>query len=687
MARHASAWILLALAAGCRGKPASTTRSFDPDSLPEAFARPTAALLWPGASRAFQVTSSGHLYNGEWVVDLSPTNDGARAQDPRAIAYEGRWLPLVRWKRMNGDVLWSFEAVEFPGPAARDSGMLVSLVARATNAGAASHVARLEATLRSPSAEPPFVAHDILEGVTPPLRWASRAGTDSACGWAEGRAQGALWWAEWTLAPGVSREARLLLPVYPASARELAAAARAPHEERVAALRQYWRQTLDEGARFELQDREVETALDAARILLLSCRERRGDRWFAIGGPFQYRDVWLRDGARAIAALAVTGHTRVGRELAGGVLAFQWPQGAFLSQRGQPDGTGQALWTLEQALLRPSPDDSLSRFLPAVLAAYRWLEWQRDVGGKSGWRFGRMLPYADPRDGELVRGQLVGTDAWAIAGYRAAARLLRAAHRDPEAAEVEQARERYLADFAGALERTPSHDVPPSWRGVGRDWGNLAVGWPCGALPPDHPRLLALARRVWSESGGSGLAVYGSRDSLHGYVGADLGTWALLAGRRAEADSVLSALLHWRSACGAGAEIFTRDGGYGMNLPPHPTSAAALIALTRNCLVFDDGDTLQLTLGARDSWWRGARIRRAPTRWGEVSFEFRRLGAEARWRWDPVPVWTELTLPPGTRLAGPPPPPLQTAPSGTRVLAPPGTKTATVAIAAAVPSP
>jgi hypothetical protein len=416
-------------------------------------------------------------------------------------------------------------------------------------------------------------------------------------------------------------------------------------------------------------------------VVLLSCCERRGERWLPIGGPFQYRDIWLRDGARAIQALALSGHTQVARELARGMLGFQWPQGAFLSQRGQLDGTGQALWLMDQALMRPAPDDSVKRFADVALAAVKWIEVQRQMGRATGAPFGAMMPFGDPNDAELIRAQLVGNDAWAIAGYAAAARLLRASRDSAAAAEVEDSLASYRADFARALERTGRADLPPSWQKVGRDWGNLAVGYPCLALPAGSPRLAALATRVWAAAGGAGLVWYGTPDSLHYYLGADLGTWALVTGRTAQADSVLDALLHWRTASGGAGELFTRDGDFGGNLPPHATAAAALITLVRNALVYDEDDTLRLTLGARASWWRGARVDRAPTRWGVLDLEFRRENATAEWKWSPVPVWTALTLPPGTRVSGALDAPLRPGRSEREVLAPPGTPAARVALA------
>ena len=674
------------LTAGCAGSgSAPRAHRFDPDSIPEAYARSTAALMWPGATRAWQVTPDGDLYNGEWQVRFVPSAGDDSAAAPRVVAFEDRWCPVAHWTRRSGPVRWDFEAVALPEPASRDSDLLASILVEATNTGRVTSGARLEMRLETPR-QPAFVAFDAPAEPTAALRWGNGDSPDTVRGWSSERAvagtPGALRVHEWTLAPGATQRVRLVLPAYPATARALATWGRIPHERRTAEARRHWEAEVTRGARFRLGDPEVESALRAAQVTLPSLRERRGPVWVPIANPFQYRDVWLRDGARAIRALAVLGYTREARELCAGLAALQWPQGAFLSQRGQLDGTGQALWAFEQALLRPAVDDSVGRYAAAAERAWGWVEWQRGFGRQSGWEFGLMLPYADPRDGELVRAQLVGNDAWALAGYRSAARLLAAAGRNAQAEEVERARAGYLADFMAALGRVGRHDVPPSWQGVGRDWGNVAVVHPCGVLPAGDPRVRATARRIWAAAGGPGLTTYGSPDTLQYYVGADLATWALLAGEPAAADSVLEAMLHWRTASGGAAELFSRSSrDFGGNLPPHGTGAAALANLLRDALVFDDGDTLRLTLGARARWWSGASVQRAPTRWGLLDLAFRREGDDAHWSWSAVPVWTALTLPPGTRLAAAPAPPLVRGDSDRLVLAPPGTRQAIVRLA------
>jgi hypothetical protein len=670
---------LLALG-GCARSATPPAATFEPDSIPDAYAVPSGALMTPGSTRAWLVTPAGDFYNGAWLVRVRAIAGRDTALPPRRIAAEERWVPVLHWTRRAGDVRWDFAAVARNRGAPRDSELIVSLEVRARNLGAAPAEARLELALEPRLDGASFVAWDATHE---PPRWNGGAGSEPVHAWAEGARGGETFTAGGTLAPGAERVTRLLIPAYPTRASELEGMSRRGHFGYESDTRTEWQKEIARGARFALGDSDVDLALRAATVVLLSCRERRGTRWVPIGGPFQYRDVWLRDGARAIAALSVAGYTREARELADGFLLLQWPHGAFLSQRGQLDGTGQALWAFEQALLRPQPPPAteLNRFADAAALAAHWFSRQRDLGQKIGGTFPTMLPFADPRDGELTRAQLVGNDAWAIAGVRASVRLLEAAGRagavDPMRAQLA----RGLSDFHAALEASGSPDLPPSWQRVGRDWGNFAAAWPCGAIAPSDPRAAAFAARVWRAGGGAGLTFYGTPDSLHGYLGADLGVWAMRVGLRAQADSVLDAHLRWRTASGTAGEIFDRHGAYGGNLPPHPTAAAALWMLVRNAVIYDDEDTLRLTMGARDAWWRGARVERAPTRWGLIDLAFSRAGSEASWAWTAVPVWTALALPAGTRLASAAPAPLVGAAGAREVLAPPGTRLAKVTVA------
>ena len=657
---------LVALLAGCNpGARLDRNVSEGPGATPpDAFARSTAALFWPGSTRAFQVTPAGDLYNGAWIVRIHPSASQAAgerlAHPPREVAYEDRWCPVAHWQRTADGVRWSFEAFAWP---AADSNLFVSLLARATNTSSGPREARLALAFDGPDTSVAFVAGDAprtlagdgTELAPTPPGWSHGGSSRPVGGLSDLPARGGEVRATWRLPARGVREARFVLSAYPRPARELAAFARVPHVERAAEARRYWVQAAGRGMRVELGDPDVEHAIAAARITLLGCREYRSGRWFAIGGPFQYRDVWLRDGARAVQALALYGHGREALELASGLRSLQWESGAFLTQRGQPDGTGQALWVFEQVLARANARDSLAAFATSAERAWRWCEAQRATMAMLDPRHRPLMPYADPRDNELARGQLSGTDAWTIAGYAAASRLASAAGHAATADSIERARRAYESVFLAGVRASRSPDVPSAWDRPARDWGAVAALYPCrvgadaGAERPDWDRRCrALARRLWAR-GDRGMVSYGTPDSLHSYLGADLGDWALLAGERDAADRVLGTMLDWRTASGGWPELFSRSQrDYGRNLPPHATSAAAFLTLVRNALVCDEGTSLMLTLGAREAWWRGAKLSGAPTRWGVLDVTFVRRGDEAEWTWTPVAVPTLLRLPPGT---------------------------------------
>ena len=85
--RAAFAWLLALALCGCRGDQLASAPAFDPDSIPDAYAASTAALMWPGSTRAFQIRPDGDLYNGDWLVRFDASGDGRSAGPPKVIAF------------------------------------------------------------------------------------------------------------------------------------------------------------------------------------------------------------------------------------------------------------------------------------------------------------------------------------------------------------------------------------------------------------------------------------------------------------------------------------------------------------------------------------------------------------------------------------------------------------------------
>jgi len=645
------------------------------------FGRAPAALYWPGATRAFLVTGDGELDNGEWVTRIVTEIEGTRDTAVTTVFYWPPSIPVARTLRESRGVSWDLEAALLP--AGQFGTPVASVNIRARNRSRRMRAVRIWGEFDPPPRKRRFVAPDAPESLGAPHVWAKGTSATTVAGWFGGGEPDSSATSTWRLPPGAEASIRILIPTYAVPASMLATIAAARHEDHVASLIARWTAMLDSGMTIAVPDWEVVSAYRTALGVLLGCTERHQGKLVPIGNPFQYRDVWLRDGTRSAVALALAGHSATARELVTGLLAYQWPHGPFLSQQGQLDGTGHVLWALDQVLLRPGPAPDIPVYADAAMAAWRWCEAQRASTQILGLDQGGLLPPSEPRDNELPHGraQLVGTDAWAIAGYSGLGRLLEACGRENDARVVIRSRERYRARFRLALDSMTAPGIPPTWQGAGNDWGNLSVVYPCRVLEADDPRVAEMLARVHRESPEPGLVRYGVFDTVHTYLSADPAHAELLAGRPEQAVATLRALIRWRTPSGGSPEIFARDSlTHGDNLPPHATAAAALVTLIRNMLVFDDDDSLRLTLGVPQSWWRGASVRRAPTRWGRLDLALESSGSRRVWRWSPVPVPTVLTLPPGFELDGPPKPGTAVAWHSREVVVPPRAGTLTVKV-------
>jgi hypothetical protein len=652
-----------------------------PHVLPEHYRHSIAALGWPGARRAFQVGHGSVVFGGDAAIEWSVP--GAEVETT-PVYFEQDGVPVAHWTMTAPEHRIEFEAAAAPLDMLGDTSLVLSVRATVTRTAAGTGEFGFEARVRGRPDGPHWTPWDAVmprerdEGWQKHGAWCDgrlvatvdhaasippgapsrtkprRVGSDSA-----GVLRAV---CRATLARGESRAWHFVMPAHPVDADPADLRKAVDHEAIVERVRRAWRGWIGEAVQLATPDTLVNAAWRAALVTLIQSQEKMGDDWVAIGNPFQYRDVWIRDGARVVRALAVAGLAERAKANAWAFRRFQLLPGPFLSQRGQLDGTGQALWAFEQVASLPPDPETAKRFLPMARKALDWIAGERRATRLLELRHDNLLPFGDPRDAELVRAQLAGNDAWAIAGCRAVVTLARRAGDDDLARRAHAQHQDYLDAFNAALKRVYRDDVPPSWQGVGRDWGNLVAGYPTFVVPHDDIRMLFLARRVWAPARGLALVNYGPADSLHSYLGADLAQWALLAGRAGLARGYVDDLLDHSSSTLGQAEIFHRGtGGFGLNLPPHTTAAATLIDLLRNMVVSDSRDTLDIALGGDLSWWNGTRFEKAPTRFGTVDIVLQRPADDelaVEWGTSAAPVRIRIpddavaiaTLTPGTRL-------------------------------------
>jgi hypothetical protein len=674
MRRLASLVALALLAYGCvPGRQKAEASAGAALNAPEHYAYSIAALGFPGAQRAFQVGPGSVVSTGECALEWRlPEERGPIRTSP--VWFERDGVPVAHWWMVSERESLAFEAAAAPEAILGDSSLMLSVRVTATARLAEPVEIALECRVRARPEGPGFVPWDaddddgfdeawdgtlairndrVVAGVAaeadrgdvPPsvLHPAHTAGFGPGLLAARCRAR---------LVPGSHVSWTFWMPAYPlpsATAQKLERSLR--HDRIVAVARGRWRDWLGRTARLETPDARVNAAWRAALVTLIQCQERRGSAWVPIGNPFQDRDVSIRDGARTVRALAVAGLTTLAREDAWTLRRFQLENGALISQRGQLDGTGQAVWALEQAASLPPSAEWSKRYLPIAEAGFRWIEQQRQATRRLKLPWRGLLPYAEARDHQLVRAQLVGNDAWALAGCRATAALARRAGRAGLARTADSTFGEYRATIRSALRRTPGPDLPAAWQGGARDGGNLSLGYPTQVLSPEDPRLARLAARVRSARA-PGLVASGGPDSMvHTDLGLDLAQTSLLAGRPAEARAALATLLaHGSSTFGHARRFDLAGGGFADDLPPHAAPAAGIVDLVRNMLVSDTRDTLEIALGGSLRWWEGTRFERAPTRFGVLDLALEhpapnRLEA----RWTAVRVMTRARMPDGVR--------------------------------------
>ena len=627
----------------------------------------TAALLWPGASNAFLLTDTLRLSAGTFAVAWSGEFAGERMPAGR-FGRPRAGSPVVMWQARGARAVWQATIAPVPVSDGDATRLMASVEITVQPLGDARGRTRLAATIAPDSSFPVPAEGDASplalgwrntrDGLAPVLGPTTTSGALLELSASAGSADPARW--------------RFVIAGSPRHASRLREIARTSHATQVAAAEQQWSRTLAGSARLHVGDPVLEQAIDEGLLALVGCTERDGSRLRAIGNPFQYRDTWIRDAARQASALSQWGLAAPASAIATDLAGFQGEGGDLMSQPGQLDGTGQAMWAQDEVFSR-APAMALPDSIARMLArAWRWCERERSFVRQHVPEYAGLMPPADPRDNELTAGYLFGTDAWTLAGYRSAATLLERAGARASADSIRRSAGEYAAALIARIARGHGA-VPACWSGPARDWGNYAALVPTGAIS------LAEAARAGSLSNlsqveeASGLATYATQDTVHLYLGADLAVDALLMGRRPVWQKALRSCLAARTGTGGLPELFSwSTHGFGGNLPPHATAAAALLVVLRQGLVFDAlGDTLRLTLGALGEWWHeGAKLERAPTRWGVVDLSFRLDGTRASWTWTPVPVWTELTLPPEKIVA--------TVPEGARVkdahrvLVPPG---------------
>jgi hypothetical protein len=434
------------------------------------------------------------------------------------------------------------------------------------------------------------------------------------------------------LAPGESRSLDFKMPLLPteAGSAEYKEVEAARFDEAHAATLRLWRQTLDRGMKIEVPEPKVVETFRASLVYDLLALDMVDGATVQTVNDFQYHRFYLRDAADFVRMYDATGYPEIAARVLSLFPSRQQPDGNFLSQPGQYDGWGEAMWAFGEHFRRTHDVAFANSIYPGVVRAVDWLAKARAADPL------HVMPMSDVRDNEYVSAHLTGYNFLALGGLQSAIELAKATGHAADAARFQAEYDDYHRTFFTLLDAItkktggyipPALDAPAGGWG-GTDWGNLLAVTPVPLLDPHDARVTATLQKAQARYK-EGIATYSEPDDgefLHHYLTIKNTLTELVRGDQEQAIREFYAELLHTSSTHTGFEYAIRPWGsrdFEGNLAPHGWFAADYRNLLRNMMVREEGDTLHL-LSAVSPEWIGAgkriAVTRAPTEFGPIDF-------------------------------------------------------------------
>jgi hypothetical protein len=408
----------------------------------------------------------------------------------------------------------------------------------------------------------------------------------------------------------------------------------APNALRPEQMIQRWKGLLDRGMSVSLPDPILEECFDANKAFLHLFDD--GDE--ITPGPLTYHRFWFRDAAFMIHALDKLGYAEAARQKLKTYPGRQRKDGYFISQNGEWDSNGQAVWTLMESY-RLSPDpDFLREVYGAIRRAVFWIARKRRKTRHADGPERGLLPPGFSAEHFGPNDYYYWDDFWSLAGIRdgiEAARILGEARDHRRFQEIYQA---FWADVNRSLDQVAARlsqrilPASPFRRMDAGAIGSISALYPLRLLRADDERVVNTVRYLHAHSFfEDGFFQNVVHSGVNPYLTAQIAQCYLYR-RSREAWPLIYYLLKIATSTYTWPEaVHPLTGGGCMGDGHHGWAAAEIVLLVRNLLLFEEDDTLVLTPILPREWvWEGARIEvtRAPTYFGPVDFRIDVRGDE-----------------------------------------------------------
>jgi len=436
--------------------------------------------------------------------------------------------------------------------------------------------------------------------------------------------------AVYILEPEQSREINISVPLVH---KKIEKESFANHQETASSA---WNRSLQGAAQLQIPDAHFKFLYDAAiRTMVLHSPKE------VYPGPSIYRRFWFRDAAFILNALLCVGLKERVRRSLDCFRARQTAQGYFLSQEGEWDSNGEALWIMRRYC-------EMTGNLPPK-------EWGKSIYKAGKWIYKKRLPANGPypHAGLLPSGfsaEHLGPndfyywdDFWAVAGLKAAAFLCAAYKDNDEAAHFETESQALLESIDQSLKKVevrlkrPAIPASPYRRLDSGAIGSLVASYPLRVFEHNDPRVLDTADYSMKNC-----LVHGGffHDMTHSGINPYLTlhlSQALLRAGDPRYFGLMTAVAKLASPTGQWPEsVHPRTGGGCMGDGQHVWAAAEWVLMIRNCFVREEGNRLILCSGIPRAWLEKNQtiaFGPAPTSFGDIQISIKLRGENILVEW------------------------------------------------------
>ena len=397
-----------------------------------------------------------------------------------------------------------------------------------------------------------------------------------------------------------------------------------------------WKNSLQGACSLQIPDKHFQFLYEAAihTMVLHSPKE-------VYPGPYIYRRFWFRDAAFILHALLAVGLKDRVRRALDCFRSRQTAQGYFLSQEGEWDSNGEALWIMRRYC-------EMTGNLPPE-------EWRKSVNKAGKWIYKKLLSsnLSSLHAGLLPAGfsaEHLGPndfyywdDFWGVAGLKAAA-FLSIAYKDNDLAaylesksqELQKSIDQSLKKIEFRLKRK-AMPASPYRRLDSGAIGSLAAGYPLRIFEENDPRILDTADFLMKKC-----LVHGgffhdmTHSGINPYLTLHLAQVFLRAGDSRYFD-LMSVVAKLASPTGQWPEsIHPRTGGGCMGDGQHVWAAAEWVLMIRNCFVREEENRLILCSGIPRIWLEKNEtisFGPAPTSFGDIQISLKPQGQNILIQW------------------------------------------------------